>query len=70
MEYNVGDTFIDAELGLKVQCVEDGDMCTCSDCIYGFGDESCPERSYDNHPCYHSDRKDGKDVHFIAVHKI
>ena len=71
MEKKVGEIFVEKYFtefdGKKLQCVEDGEMCDCSDCVF-FDGCSCPTKVVDKYPCYHSDRSDGKDVHYIEIH--
>ena len=76
MEYKIGEVFFCDELHANVRCVKDekknGCLISCSRCIYSedyMSGTSCPAKSYDGHPCYHSDREDGQDVHFERVHK-
>lgn len=73
MEYKIGEVFFDENLHANVRCVKDevkdGINRGCSRCIFSenyLDGASCPR--YD-HPCYHSDREDGQDVHFEKVHK-
>ena len=73
MEYKVNEVFFDEGLHAKVRCVKDevknGCVRSCSRCIYSedyLSGASCPRGE---HPCYHSDREDGQDVHFEKVHK-
>lgn len=76
MEYKVGEVFFDEELHANVRCVKDevknGCLQSCSHCIFSenyMAGAPCPPRSYNEHPCYHSEREDGQDVHFEKVHK-
>lgn len=64
MIYKPNDIFTDEFVG-AVRCVKDTDGCGCNKCVFSEdGISSCPERCYDEHPCYHSDRGDDIDVHF------
>ena len=76
MEYKVGEVFFDEELHANVRCVKDevknGCLQSCSHCIFSedyMAGAPCPPRSYNEHPCYNSEREDGQDVHFEKVHK-
>lgn len=63
MIYKPGETFNHYELGL-VKCVCDKQG-SCEDCIFGIEGSSCDPKEYNSHPCYHTDREDEFDVHFI-----
>ena len=67
MEYKVGEVFYSPEVDGRVKCVEDANGQSCALCAFSEDracGASCPAKSYDWHPCYHSDREDGRDVHF------
>ena len=70
MEYKIDEIFFDDELHANVRCVKDEEKKSgCCRCIFSenyLDGSSCPRY---NHPCYHSDREDGQDVHFEKVHK-
>jgi len=70
MIYKPGDVFTDPYHG-AVKCVaDDGTFsgCGCDLCAFSQeGDTACTEREYDMHPCYHSDRGDDLDVHFVKL---
>ena len=66
MMYKVGEVFYSHEVDAQVKCVEDVGT-SCAHCVFNEEGESCPAKSYNWHPCYHSDREDGKDVHFVKV---
>lgn len=66
----VGEQYYVNWVGCTIKCVEDNNE-GCSACIFSKvlsdGESSCPERVYNQYPCYHSDREDGKDVHYVKV---
>lgn len=64
MEYKVGEVFYSQELAASVRCVADNGNSSCERCVFNDGGGACPAKGYDRHPCYHSDRSDGTDVHF------
>ena len=73
MYYKIGEVFYDDELHANVRCVKDdvknSCLLSCSRCVYSedYSDgASCLKYI---HPCYHSDREDGQNVHFEKVHK-
>lgn len=66
--YKPGEVFSHYEFG-TLKCVLDKND-SCSKCIFSEdGESSCPPKEYNRHPCYHTDRGDEVDVHFIKVFK-
>lgn len=66
MEYKVGQVWFSDEFGGYVKTVLDENG-SCSHCVFSEDKEcgaSCPAKSYNSHPCYCSEREDGKSVHF------
>ena len=51
--------------GAILKCVLDKKGTTCDDCVFGIDGGSCTEREYNRHPCYHTDRGDEHNVHFV-----
>ena len=64
MEYRIGEVWLSDEIGSYVECVKD-QKSSCEHCVFNEDGGSCPAKSYNWHPCYHSDREDGEDVHFV-----
>jgi hypothetical protein len=66
MEYKLGEVWFSDEINCYVKTVRD-EHGSCEHCVFSedkASGASCPAKSYDWHPCYHSERKDGNDVHF------
>lgn len=61
-ELRIGEKVYEPWVESMIVCVEDGKGC--SDCIFSEDGSSCPTRVAEQYPCYHSDREDGKDVHY------
>lgn len=66
MIYNIGDVFYSDEVNARVKCVKDFSS-SCEHCVFNECGNSCPNKSYDRHPCYHTDRGDEHDVHFVLA---
>lgn len=69
MEYKVGEVWLSDEVGGYVKTVLD-EHGSCEHCVFSEDQEcsaSCPAKSYNWHPCYHSEREDGKSVHFVMA---
>ena len=69
MMYKVGEVWLSDEVGGYVKTVLD-EHGSCEHCVFSEDQgcsASCPAKSYDWHPCYHSDREDDKDVHFVKA---
>ena len=64
MIYKPNDTFLNR--GKLLKCVLDNDS-SCEHCVFNDEGGSCPAREYDRHPCYHTDRGDEHDVHFVEA---
>lgn len=66
MEYKLGEVWFSDEINRYVKTVRD-EHGSCEHCEFSEDKAcgaSCPAKSYDWHPCYHSEREDGQDVHF------
>lgn len=66
MIYKVNEVFYSEEANALVKCVKDCGT-DCSDCVFNEEGSSCPPKSYNWHPCYHTDRGDEHDVHFVLA---
>ena len=74
MIYKVGEVWYSDEVKAYVKCVRDkfkyGSLISCSCCVFSEDNNpcaSCTTRSYNDHPCYPSDRKDDEFVHFVLA---
>lgn len=67
MIYKVGEVFYSDEVEAYVKCVKQGSSTDCDNCVFSEDCWSCPPKSYDSHPCYHSDRNDTDDVLFVLA---
>lgn len=65
MELKIGEKVYEQWVQCDIVCVEDKPgCCGCTHCVFGLNGAACPERVATDYPCYHSDRSDGKDVHY------
>lgn len=66
MVYKIGEVWYSDEVEAYVKCVHD-EHADCSDCVFSEDGWSCPPKCYNRHPCYHTDRNDSDDVHFVIA---
>ena len=68
MEKRIGDVWFDSWItNSNVVCVEDDSHSSCEDCAFNDCGGACDAKVYSCYPCYKSDRKDGKSVHYKII---